>query len=74
MELFPLQSDPYVRVQVNNVIKGRTEVVNNSQNLLPHNLASRSQTLSFFRFEPGVGSDHIHPWYVCDLGYLSLTA
>jgi Ca2+-dependent lipid-binding protein len=24
------QSDPYVRVQVNNVTKGRTEVINNS--------------------------------------------
>lgn len=24
------QSDPYVRVLVNNVIKGRTEVINNS--------------------------------------------
>jgi hypothetical protein len=27
----PLQSDPYVRVQLNNVTQGRTEVVNNSE-------------------------------------------
>ena len=30
LRLWP-QSDPYVRVQINNITQGRTEVVNNSR-------------------------------------------
>ena len=54
------QSDPYVRVLINDVVEARTEVINNGRsNLL---LEGFNILIRLLRPEPLLGPDHLRPW------------
>ena len=53
------QSDPYVRVLINDVIEARTEVVNNSG----LNFSLKFKKLKYLRRpQPRLGSDRLRSW------------
>jgi len=53
-----LQSDPYVRVMLSNVIMARTEVINNSA-LSLHMILLLMLTVRNLRLEPRMGSNYL---------------